>query len=89
MADIFTGFHVVCPHMPGYYLGVVCALCTLLQVWTNSAFLRIALVFAVAVPVGGAVLQYLVARTDVAIIKLIIYILILLKESESYRSKHQ
>ena len=60
--------------MPGYYLGVVCALCTLLQVWTNSAFLRIALVFAVAVPVGGAVLQYLVARTDVAIIKLIIYI---------------
>ena len=61
--------------MPGDCFDTVLTMGTQMSGGTIRTDFRIALVFPVAVTVGGAVIQNLVFRTDNAIVIFIIYVL--------------
>ena len=72
---IVCHFLVFLPDVPGNRLNAILVLCTKMSGWTVTADLWIAFIFPVSFPVGGAVVQYLVFRTDDAVKMLVIYIL--------------
>ena len=72
---IVSQFFVILPDMPGDGLYEVLALCAKMSGGAVCTDLWIAFIFPVSIPVGGAVLQNLVLRTDDAVEILIVHIL--------------
>ena len=56
------------------------ALCTLTQIRTSCTDVFIALILFIAISIGRTILQYLIIRTDITIIVLIINVLVFLEE---------
>ena len=72
---IICQFLVILPDVPGDCFHTVFALCAKVPGWTIGAYLRIAFVFPVSIPVCSAVVQYLVLWTDDAVEMFIVYVL--------------
>ena len=72
---IVCHFLVFFPDMPGNRLNAVFVLCAKMSGRTVSTNLWITFVFPVAIPVGSAVVQYLVLRADDTVEMLVIHIL--------------
>ena len=72
---IICQFLVFFPDVPGNALNTILAVRTKMSGGTTGTDLWIAFVFPVTIPVGGAVIQYLVLRTDDTVEMFVIYIL--------------
>ena len=71
---IVCHFLVFFPDVPGNRLNAILVICTKMFGGTVATELWITLVFPVSIPVGGAVVQYLVFRADNTVEMLVIYI---------------
>ena len=75
VAGIVSHFLVFFPDVPGNRLNAILVICAKMPGGTVAADLWIAFIFPVSIPVGGAVLQQLVLRTNDAVEILVIHIL--------------
>ena len=81
MSDVFALLQVVFPYMPDYKFLVILAIGALTKVLAASTYMFTTFVFPITVPIGCAVFQYLIIGAYIAVIVLIVYILIFLKEA--------
>ena len=72
---IVCHFLVFFPDVPGNRLNAILVICAKMSGGTVVTNIWITLVFAVSIPVGGAVVQHLVFRADDAVEMLVIHIL--------------
>ena len=72
---IVCHFLVFLPDVPRNGFNEIFVLCAKMPGGTVAADLWIAFIFPVSIPVGGAVVQYLIFRTDDAVEMLVIYVL--------------
>ena len=81
LSDILIYFHVWFPDMPGHYLHMIPAFCTLAQIRTFFTDTPATLIFPVSGTVRCMIGQYLVIRAYIAVKIFIIHILIFLEKT--------